>query len=200
MFIHIVPRILATEPCTLLDVAIKEFDLTLIGGAELAVCQIYRNRQYLVACRLATEWGAEGILINTPHAPREFTVVTRWAVEGKHTAIHSVRYVVPADYDDEHDMLSSDVPRMFVKPLTDPRVQELIQLRVDMKLQEWPNEVLNDQGYITERSEVVVLHRSPRQRYFGNPKFNKLPMLKDMFDLVANSGAADLVDEPTGNP
>lgn len=184
MFIHIVPQMLATEPCTLLDVTIKDFDLTLTGGTELAVCQIYRNRQYLVACRLATEWGAEGILINTPSAPREITVVTRWAVEGKHTAIHRVRYIVPANYDSEHDMLSSDGPRMPVKPLTDQRVHELIQLRVDMKLQEWPHEVLDDEGYITERSEVVVLSRSPRHSYWGNPKFNKLPMLKDIFELA----------------
>lgn len=189
MLVQIVPRIFATEPCTLLDLTIKELGATLTGGADLGVCQIYRNRQYLVACRLAAEWGAEGILINTPQSLRELTVVTRWAVVGKHTATHNVRYVVPVDYDDELDMLSSNAPRMFVKPLTDPRVQELVQLSVDMKLQEWPQETLDEQGYITERSEVVVLHKSPIQRYWGNPKFNILPMLQDRFDLTAAAQA-----------
>lgn len=188
MFVHIVPRMYATEPCTLLDMTINEFNLTLTGGTDLGVCQIYRNRQYLVACRLDTEWGAEGILINTRNAPEAFTVVTRWAVAESHIAVHSVRYQLPVDFDAEKDMFSSDVPRMLVKPLTDPRVQELVQLSVENELQEWPQEVLNDHGYITERNEVVLLQTSPRERYLGNPRHNKLPMLKDVFDLIQHHG------------
>ena len=68
-------------------------------------------------------------------------------------------------------------------------MQELVQLSGDMKLEEWPQETLDEHGYITDRSEVVVLHRSPRKRYWGDPKFNKLPMLQDMFVLTAAAQA-----------
>jgi len=179
MFIHIVPCILATEPCSLLDLTINELDLTLKGGTDLALCQIYRNRQYLVACRRDVEWGAEGILINSPQTVREFTVVTRWAVADKHVATHRVRYLVPDDYDDEQDMVSSSLPRMLMKSLpTDSRVEQWLDVFVERVV-----DTFDENGYITERNEVVALTRSSRRNYMGNPRFNKRPRGNDAFDL-----------------
>lgn len=178
MFIHIAPRMYATEPCVLLDLTIKEFDFRLSGETDLSVCQVYRNRTYLVACRRDPEWGAEGILLNTSLQVPEFTVVTRWAVADKHIAVHQVRYVLPAGYDDQQDMLHSNTPRMLVKPLPyDPRAEELNRLNgatVD---------ACNEEGYLIERHEVVELIKFPRNRYGAVQRAKRWPLEKDTFDL-----------------
>lgn len=181
MFIHIVPRIHATEACELLDLTIKEFGLTLTADKDLSLCQPYINRRYLVACRQSAKWGAEGILLKAADLVREFTVVTRWSVAERHVAVHSVRYVVPEGYDDEHDMLSSNLPRMLDKPL----VPNPKHRRKTIKIEDLALDTVDDQGYLTKRSEIVVLQRWPRREYFPHPTYNKLPQVKDSFDLCA---------------
>lgn len=180
MFIHIVPRIHATEPCALVDLTIKEFGLTLTAEKDLSLCLPYRNRRYLVACRKGPKWGADGILLNTEDLVQEFTVITRWAVADRHIAVHSVRYVVPEGYDDDHHMLSSSTARMLDKPLVQnpkhrPRTIQIEDLAID---------TVDEQGYLIKRSEIVVLQASSRGAYFAHPTYNKLPQVKDAFDLL----------------
>jgi hypothetical protein len=52
-----------------------------------------------------------------------------------------------------------------------------------IEIQDLAIDTVDNLGYITKRSEVVELQSWPRRKYHGNPKFNKLPQVKDAFDL-----------------
>jgi hypothetical protein len=181
VFIHIVPRIHATERCALVDLTIKEFDLTLTAEHDLSLCHPYRNGRYLVACRQGVKWGAEGILLNTPAFLPEFTVITRWAVADRHIAVHSVRYYVPADYDPSQDMLSSCEPRMLDKPL----VPHPKHRNRTVEIQDLALDTVDALGYLIERNEIATLQRHPRHLYRCCPSMYKLPQVKDCFDLCS---------------
>ncbi|HBP4890417.1 TPA: quorum threshold expression element, QteE [Pseudomonas aeruginosa] len=100
MLIHICPRLLMpvglAVPCALIDVWVKEFNLLLVGGRDVAACQPYPNKRYHVACRKQGSKAINGLLIDVSgHVPL-FTVITRWSIAAEVEAVlrHQVNYVV----------------------------------------------------------------------------------------------------------
>ena len=89
----------------LIDVTVPELDLVLHEGTDLRVGHAYPNRGYRVASPHRERAIKDGILIETDKPVREFTMITRWALQAEHILSHSTTYCI---LDDEFDAASSD--------------------------------------------------------------------------------------------
>lgn len=104
MLIHLSPTFRACEisgpNVEILDIAIPELELKLVGGRDLAARRPLANRNYLVACRKIGRKAINGILLNTGDRRVDvFTVRVRWAVDAELVATHEISYrVTDCDY------------------------------------------------------------------------------------------------------
>ena len=179
MLIHLIPRMYAcrtNEPCALIDVTCAELGLVLNGDKDLAARRPYPNKNYLVACRKVGQKAMQGILIEAPQFVRDFTVVTRWAVADKHIATHRVRYLV---LDDDYDTVSENMMLWSAihgdsrwaarypddyKGFSHVDVQPSMRVRPRVQKKNDAADILDEQGFIRERSETFLMHTIERER------------------------------------
>lgn len=104
MLIHLAPTFcaIASTP-TLVDVHLPELNLTLREGHELVARRPYPNKAYRVACRRLGTKAIVGFLVDAPDGLREFTVISRWAVDAQYVAIHRVQHSIQ---DHQHGCVS----------------------------------------------------------------------------------------------
>lgn len=178
MLIHLVPRMYAcriNDPCALIDLTCAELGLVLKADKDLTARRPYLNQNYLVACRNVGQ-AMQGILIAAPQFVRDFTVVTRWAVADRHIATHRVRYLV---LDDEYDTVSENM-MLWSAVHGDSRwaarypgdyndfspvdVQPSMRVRPPVQQKNDAADVLDEQGFIRERSETFLMHTIERER------------------------------------
>ncbi|EJZ60958.1 Hypothetical protein I1A_000037 (plasmid) [Pseudomonas fluorescens R124] len=210
MLIHLTPRIFGhrtAEPCSLIDLTCAELGLSLMGGTDLTARRPYLNKNYLVACRKVGQKAIQGVLIDTPKLVRDFTVVTRWNVEGSHIATHRVRYLV---LDEEFDAVSDNMMLWHAihgDERWKTRIPDLylgiahvaVQPRMDVKPRRERSDAVvyafDEQGCVVERSETFLMHTIERERLHGHYCSNneRIPGIEAAF--VA-PGPADGVPAP----
>ncbi|TXI24943.1 MAG: hypothetical protein E6Q67_01705 [Roseateles sp.] len=103
MLIHLVPRLYnwaSDVHAELLDVAVPEIGLSLIGGKDIVARRPYPNKCFLVACRKVGQRAINGLLVEAPAHLATYTSVTRWAVNAEIVVTHEVQHVVvDADFE-----------------------------------------------------------------------------------------------------
>lgn len=95
MLLHLAPTFCewASTP-TLIDVRIPELNLILREGRELTTRRPFPNKAFRVACRRMGTKAIVGFLVEAPDSLREFTVLSRWAVDAEYVATHHVEHVI----------------------------------------------------------------------------------------------------------
>lgn len=187
MLIHLSPRLYVedfhTADCALVDLRIDSFGLFLKGGQDIVARKPYPNKRYLVACRKIGQKAIDGILINAPRSIREFSAVTRWAIDAETIIAHRVKYVI---LDDQFDATTESMvlwygtgsnlggwssrwpevykdaiavnaqPRMDILPSKEKRTRIADTL-----------DLLDPEGRIMERNETFFLPTVEQDRLFG---------------------------------
>jgi hypothetical protein len=108
MLIHIVPKLF--EPpyaihSEIIEVSIPECGLHLIGGKDITARRPYPNKRYLVACRKIGQKAMVGALIDVAGSIQNYTVITRWRVNGL-VVTHFVEHeVLDHEYDAVSDLM-----------------------------------------------------------------------------------------------
>lgn len=101
MLLHLRPRCLSRyRDVELVDFAIPELDLQLVGGKDLTTRRPYPNKRYAVACRQQGRKAIDGVLIDVKRRVERFSTISRWAINADFLATHQVNYqVLDRDYD-----------------------------------------------------------------------------------------------------
>ncbi len=179
MLIHLTPTLYADrkfKTFRLVDLHIASLNVHLRGGRDIVARRPLANKGYLVACKFTGNEAIDGILIDTPKTPEQFTLLVRWEVDGI-LVKHRVHYTV---LDTEHDAVtekmwmwnefsaelggwSSRHPQhmKYGSPLESQPKMELSESEVRRK--DYVNDIFAN-GVLVERIEVFALPTIERER------------------------------------
>jgi len=201
MLIHLTPRYYlkySDVQVDILDVTIPELNLVLKQGSDITIKTPFKNKNYKVVCRKKGNKAINGIFIETEQYLQNFTVISRWAVNGeisRHTAHYHLR---DNDFDatTEEDLLwngffntpyRARCKEMEVVGVPVKRQSSMITLSGDFNSNEddnyWVYNEIDGEGIVRVRTEYITLPTVERERltvpFFGN---KRLPEYKDAFD------------------
>ncbi|PLO03074.1 hypothetical protein CWM94_00025 [Klebsiella pneumoniae] len=214
MLLHLSPRYYARYTdvvVDLIDVSVPELNLVLKGGEDVVIRTPFPNKCYLVVCRKKGRKAINGFFVETDAVVENFTLITRWAVNGD-ISTHRVHFhITDADHDTVTDSLTlwnavyntpwqsrktpwqeswtpaSAQPRMITLP-GDNRSERDEQIY----------NVTDAEGFVRERVEYFSVPTVERERlttsFLGN---DRLPATEDAFSASVAPYAYTL--KPTGH-
>lgn len=197
MLIHLIPAIVADRtnvPCSLVDITCRGLGLNLVGGKDLTARRPYPNKNYLVACRKIGQKAVNGLLVETEHLIRDFTVVTRWSVAASHIATHSVRYILA---DVEFDTVTQEmmlwagthpsqgdyksrypIDGVYGSPLeSQPKMEAFKRIKRVGEI----TDRLDKNGAVIERAEVFYIPTVERDRLSVSIFEGRMPAIENAF-------------------
>lgn len=197
MLIHLTPQYLTVNGpiIDLIDVSIPELKLMLKGGIDVVTSRPYADKDIIVVCRKKGRKLRKGFFIETDKPVRQFTVITRWAVDS-YVCVHKIHYnVTDTDFDATTDdiMLWSDFRKTSYKKRVNTNLAELIPAKdqpsmvlfEDDKLSNRDDMIFNITDKIhtvIERTEYFEIPTIERERltvpFYGNKRF---PDVEDAF-------------------
>lgn len=212
MQLHLTPRYYkkyADIEIALIDVVIPELGLELKEGADITVKNPYPNKSYQVICRKKDRKAINGILLQTDIFLENFTVITRWAVNGE-ISTHTVHYHVT---DSMYDTVSEDrmlwngrygtsfvsrYPENERQSTVTKRQAAMITLFNDFKYEDgdssWVHDETDAKGIVRTRTEYVCLPTIEPARltsdYIGS---DRVPQIADAFAAVVSPFAYTII-------
>ena len=200
MLFHLVPKIYVDPRFHLprpviVDLAIPEWSLHLVGGEDVTHGRPYPNKNYTVACRKVGRKSMDGILIQTSAVVDSFHLVARWAV-GTEVLTHNIRFDVA---DHLNDAASSSMvlwpnhPCIRLKShtgspaSTEPRMDAVwADLTTARKEGNSLTDIVGEFPLNKRRDEVFELptitsDRILAAKYFGE----RIPPLQDAFNITS---------------
>ncbi|MGK7247395.1 DUF6012 family protein [Buttiauxella agrestis] len=201
MLIHLTPRYYlkySDVQVDIIDVTIPELNLVLKQGSDITIRTPFSNKNYKVACRKKGSKAINGIFIETDEDLQDFTVITRWAVNGAISRHTSHYHLSDSDFDavTEEDFLWNG---FFNTPYR-ARCKEMEEIGIPAKRQSsmitlsgdfnsndddnyWVYNEFDGDGIIRVRTEYIKIPTVERERltvpFSGN---NRLPAYEDAFD------------------
>lgn len=209
MLLHLSPRYYAryTDVAVdLIDVSVPELNLELKGGEDVVIRTPFPNKCYRVVCRKKGRKAINGFFIETDAVVENFTLITRWAVDGD-ISTHRVHFhITDADHDAVTDSLTlwnavyntpwqsrktpgqeswtpaSAQPRMITLP-GDNRSERDEQIY----------NITDAEGFVRERVEYFPVPTVERERlttpFWGT---DRLPAMEDAFSASVSPYAYTL--------
>ncbi|EAA1730950.1 hypothetical protein F0X33_18800 [Salmonella enterica] len=201
MLIHLTPRYYARYNdvhVDIIDVEIPELKLILKANVDIIMRAPFPNKNYKVVCRKKGRKAINGILIEIDGELKNFTVISRWAVNGEISRHETYYHVTDNEFDavTEEDFLWSgffntpyrtrckeiEVGGTLVK-----RQSAMVTLIDDLNSNDgdnyWTYNKVDGEGFVRFRSEYIMLPTVERERiitsFFGN---KRLPSYDDKFD------------------
>lgn len=201
MLIHLTPRYYlkySDVQVDILDVTIPELNLVLKQGSDITIRTPFTNKNYKVACRKKGSKAINGIFVETDQYLRNFTVISRWAVNGA-ISRHTIHYHLgdnEFDATTEEDLLwngffntpyRARCKELALGGIPVKRQASMITLSGDCNSNEddnyWVYNESDGEGIIRVRTEYITLPTVERERlttpFFGN---KRLPVYKDAFN------------------
>lgn len=201
MLIHLTPRYYSKYSdvqVDVIDVEIPEFKLLLKANIDVVIRTPFRNKNYKVVCRKKGRKAVNGIIIEINDIVQNFTVITRWAVNGE-ISRHETYYHVN---DNEFDSVTEEnfLWNGFYNTPYRNRCKEIKERDVLIKRQstmvtlvgdinsndndsDWTFNTVDKQGIVRFRAEYITLPTVERERltssFFGNVR---LPPYEDAFN------------------
>lgn len=201
MLIHLTPRYYAKYcdvQVDIIDVEIPELKLILKSSIDIVIRTPFPNKNFKVICRKKGRKAINGILIEVAGKLKDFTVITRWAVNGEISRHETYYHVTDNQFDavTEEDFLWSG---FFNTPYR-ARCKEIEEGTILVKRQSAMITLIDDlnsndgdkfstfnkvdsEGFIRFRAEYIRLPTVERERlilpFFGN---KRLPSYDDKFD------------------
>ncbi|MCG7374221.1 MULTISPECIES: DUF6012 family protein [Pseudomonas] len=204
MIIHISPTLLTcsqTGPnCSLIDLVIPELGMALWEGKELVTRRPFPNKNYLVACRNSGRKAIKGLLIETTHPIKSFTMLARWSINASYIVKHRVNYEI---LDDVFDTASSEMllwgEQSSEKFSFESRWPEMpsdttplnTQPKMQVSQASWKRGDFHDvisHGRIMERVENFRMPTIERERLMHSV-WDRLPTVDSAFLIEHESGA-----------
>lgn len=202
MLIHLTPRYYAkysNVQVDIIDVVIPEFKLHLQANIDIVLKTPFPNKNYKVVCRKKGRKAINGVFVETNKEIHNFTVITRWAVNGE-VSTHETHYHIKDNEFDaatEEDMLWSgffNTPyrvrcREIEKNGTSVKRQStMVTLIGDLNSNDddsnWTFNNVGSDGIVRFRAEYITLPTVERERltipFFGN---KRLPSYDDKFEV-----------------
>jgi Family of unknown function (DUF6012) len=200
MLLHLRPRCLSRyRDVELVDFAIPELGLHLVGGKDLTTRRPYPNKRYAVACRHQGRKAIDGLLIDVNRRIERFSTIARWAINADFIAKHQVAYqVLDCDYDLVTDSVVLWYPTSGVLGSWDKRIPSWVgnaapveiepRMEVDVPEKRSPyvvaDEVDSTRGRIRRRSQTFRVPTVERER-LQQCRFNdRLPDIASAFRVA----------------
>ncbi|ECY2548832.1 hypothetical protein F6853_10550 [Salmonella enterica] len=215
MLIHLTPRYYAKYSdvqVDIIDVEIPQLKLVLKANVDIVIRTPFPNKNYKVVCRKIGRKAINGILIEVEGMFKDFTVITRWAVNGEISRHETYYHVSDDEFDTvtEEDFLWSgffNTPyRARCKEIENggtlvKRQSAMVTLINDLNSNDddnyWTYNKVDSEGIVRFRAEYINLPTVERERittsFFGN---KRLPLYADKFDAQFNPYKLTVV--PTG--
>lgn len=199
MLLHLTPKFYlrySNVDVGIVDVTIPELGIALVGQKDIAIRTPYPNKNYKVVCRKKGRKAISGIFINAPEQIQNFTMVTRWVVDGD-ISVHKIHYnITDTDFDAASDdiMLWSGVYGTayenrhplsginFTPASAQPR---MVTFESDNKTsrEEVIFNVCDKDGYVRSRTEYFEIPTLERQRVISPFRGrDRVPDLNDAFE------------------
>ncbi|EFN0763506.1 DUF6012 family protein [Enterobacter cloacae] len=201
MLIHLTPRYYAKYSdvqVDVIDVEIPELKLILKANVDIVIRTPFPNKNYKVICRKKGRKAINGILVEVDKVVEDFTVITRWAVNGEISRHETYYHVSDNEFDavTEEDFLWSgffNTPyRARCKQIEEggtlvKRQSAMVTLTDDLNSNDddnyWTYNKVDSEGIVRFRAEYINLPTVERERittsFFGNKRF---PSYEDKFD------------------
>ncbi|MDS9914910.1 DUF6012 family protein [Pseudomonas aeruginosa] len=184
MLIHVTPKIYAgrnnrSVDVSLVDLKIPEFGLSLRGGEHLVGRKPYPNKFYTVACRKQGREAVEGLFFEVGGRVKDFTVITRWALQAEMVVQHVVKYhVLDEDFDTVTDSMVLWHGRWpeSAKDCTPASHQPRMDVFSDNGRKGDFRDTVNSSGIVLERHETFRIPTIEKERLERqNSLSNRLP-------------------------
>lgn len=140
----------------LIDVNFPEFNCVLLPEEHLKVGKPYKNKKILVASLVSENKAEAGFFVDTPPGCTEFSMITRWLLDGKRPVTHQINFKLD---DQEYDFASQEA--IFWSKSDDEnntvisRWPESVEVRACSLVTPKMKVVLNDNDdYVNDRPEV----------------------------------------------
>ncbi|EDW6099916.1 hypothetical protein ABM88_002541, partial [Salmonella enterica subsp. enterica serovar Minnesota] len=182
MLIHLTPRYYARYNdvhVDIIDVEIPELKLILKANVDIIMRAPFPNKNYKVVCRKKGRKAINGILIEIDGELKNFTVISRWAVNGEISRHETYYHVTDNEFDavTEEDFLWSgffntpyrtrckeiEVGGTLVK-----RQSAMVTLIDDLNSNDgdnyWTYNKVDGEGFVRFRSEYIMLPTVERER------------------------------------
>ncbi|MGN2498867.1 DUF6012 family protein [Serratia nevei] len=198
MLLHLSPRFYLCYndvQVDILDVFIPELNLTLKSGKDITLKTPFKNKRYKVVCRKKGQKAINGIFIETDKRLDNFTVITRWAVDGD-ISTHKVHFhVMDSEYDaiTDYIMLWNGFYNTPYRARNENKSSDWIPAKdqprmltyssdTDSKRDDSIFNVHDEHGVVRSRTEYIEVPTVERERltapFFGNDRF---PSVEDIF-------------------
>lgn len=200
MLIHLTPRYYAKYSdvqVDVIDVEVPELKLLLKANVDIIIRTPFPNKNYKVACRKKGRKAINGIFIEAEGMLQNFTVITRWAVNGEISRHETYYHITDDEFDavTEEDLLwngFNNTPyRVRSKEIEEAtalikRQSSMVTLNSDLNSNEgdsnWTYNETDNDGIVRYRAEFIKLPTVERERlivpFFGN---KGLPAYEDAF-------------------
>lgn len=201
MLIHLTPRYYAKYSdvqVDVIDVEIPQLKLILKANVDIVLRTPFPNKNYKVVCRKKGRKAINGILIESAGELNNFTVITRWAVNGEISRHETYYHVNDNEFEavtEEHFLWSGffNTPyRARCKEIEEgdtlvKRQSTMVTLVDDLNSNDgdnyWTYNKIDNAGFVRFRAEYIRLPTVERERitasFFGN---KRLPSYVDKFD------------------